>query len=259
MKKLLLILLLVFSLQTVSGVIVESGRFSDLLDYLKEDTWVILDIDNTLIEPIQTLGSDQWFRYRIKWYKEQGYDDHNSLLKALDEWQAVQFITKVKLVENETPQVIRSLQDEGRSVMGLTSRGLALATRTVEQLASVNIDLSRATFSDRDLLFFNPRGILYRKGVLFCAGTHKGEAFHKMLDLSQVKPNSVLFIDDRPSDLKSVEEVCEREGIEFIGLRYGFVDQKVEDFDYRVTNIQFDQMVNIISDEAAKRILNSNK
>ena len=257
--KRVLILLLVVSLQAVSGVIIESNHFSSITDYLKEDSWLIVDIDNTLIEPIQTLGSDQWFRHRIMWYKQQGYDDSTSLVKALDEWQAVQFITKVKLVEEGTPELIRSLQDEGRSVMGLTSRGLALATRTVEQLDSVGIDLSRAAFSDSDLFFFNPRAILYRKGVLFCAGTHKGEAFYKMLKMSKAKPRAVVFIDDRHKDLVSVEKVCEREGIEFVGLRYGFTDEKVENFDYRVTNVQFHRMVNILSDEAARRILNSNK
>ena len=106
----------------------------------------------------------------------------DAIEKALAEWEAVRHVTKVQLVEEGTDQIIAQLQQEKYVVMGLTTQGLSLATRTVQQLASLQIDLLKTAPSRQDQYFISEHGVLYRHGLLFTSGTPKGEALLKLLN-----------------------------------------------------------------------------
>ncbi len=160
----------------VQGQILESQKIRDVVEHSNASTLIIFDIDNTLVEPVQELGSDQWFRYRIQRYETTGLPHQDAIEKALAEWIAIQSITSIKTVEEDTATVVQELQDEKFVVMGLTTRGLGMATRTVQQLDSLGIDLSRTAPTQEEIFFMNGRGVLFRKGVLFTAATDKGTA-----------------------------------------------------------------------------------
>lgn len=236
------------------GKIVEVFHFEELKRYLEPDTLVVLDIDNTLIAPIQEVGSDQWFNHRRDWYGLQGYSSAQSLEKALVEWEAVQNITQVMTPETTTAQKVREIQDRF-TVMGLTTRGLALATRTVYQLKDVGIDLSTDSLSGNDIPLLNPQAILFRKGILFTSGTHKGKAILKLFEEVNYSPKRIVFINDKATNLREVEVACEEKQIPFVGLRYGYLDEKVKAFRSDVARIQFEQFKMILSDKEALNLI----
>lgn len=240
---------------TLPAEIHETFNMSELYSHLKPGMLVVFDIDNTLIEPVQELGSNQWFEKRIKEYLSYGYNSQDALQAALKEWTAIQNITLVKLVEPGIEGIVKDLQQKEYSVMGLTTRGLSLSTLTVEQLESVDIDLSRTAPIHEEVYFMNERGVLFRGGSLFTAGTHKGEALRKLLEEAEFKPSSIMFINDKYSHLVPVEEYCTQYGIPFIGLRYGYTDEKVKNFRKQIAEVQFYHFGHILSDEAAERIL----
>lgn len=69
-------------------------------------------------------------------------------------------------------EIIDSLQENQVVMMGLTTQGLALATRTAVQLKSRSIDLTKTAPTHDDHFFINgPTGVLFRKGILFTSGT----------------------------------------------------------------------------------------
>lgn len=240
----------------VSNRIIETNTFSDLLKYIHPKSLVLLDIDDTLLEPKQTLGSDAWFLWRINFYKKQGVDPKLAFETALMDWVAVQSLTKVKLVEPNTDKIVKQMQDEGFHVMGLTTRGASLATRTAQQLKTLDIDLSRSAPTNEELLFLNPHEVIFKNGALFTAGTHKGQALFKFLDLIQDQLSldeieDVVFINDKGTHLAQIQQSCAEKGIPFIGLRYGYSDERVNNFSEEIALYQFEQFGKIISDEEA--------
>lgn len=203
----------------------------------------------------QQMGSDEWFFYRFNRYKLHGKGVNEALDLALNEWESVQHLSSVLPVEPETAEIVFNLQNRYYAI-GLTTRGLGLATRTIQQLQSIDIDLSLHPISTNELHFMvNQEGILYRKGILFTAGQHKGECFRKLLEATGFQPERVLFINDKRSHIIPVEEFCQSKGIEFIGLRYGNLDEKVAQFSPELSDIQWQHYGNLLSDQEAAALL----
>ena len=255
------------SLLTISPCwadIIECQRMDDIFRHVTERTLVILDVDNTLIEPVQELGNDQWFHYRIKQRQAQGQPWADALERTIPEWVAIQNVTQVKLVEEGCDEIVSQLQRRRHPVMGMTTRGLGMSTRTVEQLRSVGIDLSKTSPTKEELFFTNinsrlgdMHGVLFCGGILFTAGTDKGSAFAKFLDTLSFRPTAVVFVNDKRDHITPIEEVCKERGISFVGLRYGFLDAKVKSFRPEVTDVQFEHFGHILSDAQAVMIARS--
>ncbi len=196
MKKIFSSLLITIALPLFSQII-ETAHFSEIVQYIEEDTLVLLDIDDTLLIPVQTLGTDVWFCDRLK--------ACGSLDQALAEWEAIRQLTKVKIVEEGTAEIIADLQNKNIPVMCLTTQGLALATCTVNQLRTLDIDLTKTAPSNEDFYFINKHGNLYRDGVLFTSGTPKGKSLLKLLDLMGYFPKRIVFINDKATHIFDVE------------------------------------------------------
>lgn len=250
--KFFMTLLLLFSAR-VAAEIVEIAKMEQALPFIDKDTLVLFDIDNTIMETAQTLGSNQWFEHRVGWYKEQGLDPSVALERALHEWMAIQHITEVQLVESDTADFIRELQSKGVVLMGLTTRGLGLSTCTIHQLHRLSVDLSATAPSHEEMHFLNEgEGVLYRAGILFTSGTQKGDAVCGFFDRLAFSPKKILFINDKHSHLRAVEMVVEKRDIPFMGLRYSFLDDKVRTFRKEIADAQFAQFGRILSDSDAE-------
>lgn len=254
-----LTLLFTLLVQTGFAEIYEVSKLEEVYDYLSaecdRDTLIVFDIDNTLIEPVQELGTDQWFYHRIEDYIEAGHDARTALNRALREWVAIMNVTKIRLCEESAEAIVNDLQKQGYPVIGLTTRGLGLSTLTIEQLQEVGIDLSLAAPYEGDLLIKNQRSVLYRGGILFTAGTHKGEALHRFFESIDYPAKRVMFINDKKSHLEPVEEMCAREGFEFVGLRYGYTDSRVQNFRRDLAKVQMEHFGCILSDEEAEQAM----
>jgi hypothetical protein len=249
------LILLCFALMSSAlfGVIIETPHFSQIQKHVTPNTLVVLDIDDTLLLPTQTLGTDVWFQYRVKQNVAKGYPQSEAFEKASAEWEAVRHLTQVKLVEQGTDKIVADLQNKRITVMGLTTQGLALGTRTVQQLQSLNIDLSKTAPSSQDFYFSICHGVLYRKGILFTAGAPKGESLLKLLDAVGYQPTHILFINDKETHLKDVEKAVIAKGLAFTGLRYSYCDQRVAAFSGEIADIQWKHSTfeHILSDEEA--------
>lgn len=236
--------------------IIETAHFQELMNHATPGALIILDIDDTLLIPVQMLGCDEWFTLRFKTLEASGLPYKKALDRALAEWEAVRHLTKMEIVEQGSEQIVQQLQ-QGFTVMGLTTQGLALATRTVEQLKLVNIDLFKAAPSPVDHYFINGHGVLYRKGILFTAGTPKGPALVKLLDTIGLKPKKIVFINDKTTHLADVEGAVEKCGIEFVGLRYSYSDARKARFSPELATVQFalSTLEHFLSDDEARELL----
>src|SRR5260221_7309035 len=140
-QTLMFFLVLLGLVSTVQGKILETARFHEIAHHITRETLILMDIDDTIIVPAQMVGLDEWFILRWKKHEADGMSKSVALEKALAEWESIRHVTKMKTVEKETPTFIKDLQKKGHKIMGLTTQGLALATRTVQQLQDNSVDL----------------------------------------------------------------------------------------------------------------------
>lgn len=235
-----------------AATIIEAPHFKDLKNHVTSDTLVLLDIDDTLLIPVQTLGVDVWFLHQLNSYKAAGYTANDALERALFDWESVRLRSEVQIVEEGTADIVKELQDQNITVMGLTTQ-----RRTQYNLATLGIDLSRTAPSKEDFYFINGHGVLYRHGLLSTSGTVKGTALLKYLDHINYHPARIVFINDKATHLKDVETAVTSRGIEFIGLRYAYSDERVNSFRPEITDIQWNHSSfnHILSDEEAEELL----
>lgn len=244
----------------IYGEIIETACFEEILKHADADSLILLDIDDTLLIPAQMLGTDIWFTKRLEQYQKQCADPSAALDKALGDWQAVRHLTDVKIVEEGTEKVIKLMQDRKWTVMGFTTQGLALTTRTIIQLNSLGINLSRTPPSDPDYYFINgSRGVIFRSGILFTSGSNKGDALVKFLNHISLRPKKIVFINDKASHLEDLEKGAASLNIPFIGLRYTYSDDRVANYQEEIAQIQWERssFSHILSDEEARKVIHS--
>ncbi|MBN2479632.1 MAG: DUF2608 domain-containing protein [Parachlamydiales bacterium] len=243
-KAFLFLLLLAVSLH---GKILDIKNISQIEPYSKNVSLIIFDLDNTIYEPIQTLGSDQWFDYTLDKYQKKGLSFDEALDETRKDWYLIQTFTKVKLVEEKTKSLIENFQNSDSLVIGLTTRDIDFAFSALNHLDSIGIDFTKKTFLMKNLLI--SENILYRKGILFCSGSDKGKALEKLLNKVDFHPKSIIFVDDKLKNVQQVEKFCTKNKIEYFGFRYGYLDQKVKDFDKKIADTQWHTFRNSFLDE----------
>lgn len=218
------------------AIIRDTINLSTVLQHKKAGTWFIFDIDNVLLKTPSQLGSDQWFRWRCKFAGERG----EPFEKALNHWTALQLMIDTKPVEEKTADVIKSLQKEDFPTFAITSRGLRLGDRTVEQLKSADIDFSVNPIEKEEI--FWPRGltervhehVLFEKGILFTAGQNKGVGLTKLTEIIKKKPEEIVYIDDSRNHIENVAKACHDLGIKMIGYHYRKLEPWVNEFDSKI-------------------------
>ncbi len=241
-------------LACIEAKIIEADHFKDLLAYADADTLLILDIDDTILVPEQMLGCDEWFQHRMKSHQKSGMDTKNALEKALAEWEAIRHITKMEIVEAGTEKIIQDLQAKRAAIIGLTTQEVALATRTAQHLAEKQINLALTAPYKNDHYFqLAGKSVLFRNGILFTSGRHKGEALFELCKAAGFHPKRIVFINDKATHLAEVEGAAQKKNIEFIGLRYNYSDARKKAFRPEIADIQLSHssFTRLLSDKEA--------
>ncbi len=254
-----LVVLIVFTISTNAfAVIIERQSMRDMAPLISQGTLVVFDIDNTLIQQAQTLGSDQWFSYVLKQYTDKGMTKEAALAKTSGFWQQINYETGVLPVEPQTPAFLRRLQDAGLIVVGLTSRNAMFVDITERQLHDVQIDFSRSPISGRSDMAIDT--VRYYHGVLMTTGQNKGESLLKFLNRFQLHPQKVVFVDDILGNVQKMEDALTKANIPVVNVRYGALDARVRAFNPKIPLVEwgiFSKYHRLISDDAALRIINS--
>ena len=221
--------LLFLCFQALSIQIVEHNRISQVTTYLEpgKKVLVIFDIDNTIVKTCGALGSDQWFEHTLTMYKKQGLSDAEALKITVQLYSHVQNHVKLKPVERGTIAFIESLQKQNIPVIALTTR--SIVKRTLEQLAPI-VDFSRTAVSDGILDLTLQHPAFYKKGIIFSGDNKKGVVLSAFLDRTGYQPDKIIYVDDKEKHILSVGQAVEERHIQFVGIRYSRLDQKVKNF-----------------------------
>lgn len=261
MKNVFLMLLMLFTVP-VHAKVVEIKSMSQILPAVSADTLVIFDLDNTIMEPTQTLGSDQWGTHEIARFKSSGLPDRQAKDQGVARFAQVQMKTQVQPVEALTPRLIQQLQMNKVQVLGLTARPLNLTLRGVQQLQSLHVNLAfTAPTLTTALISAEPSA--YSQGVLI-VGPHnnKGEVLMNFLKAARIKANSIVFVDDKLHNVEDVNQALSRQGLPHIEFRYGAADAKVSSFNPEIGDVQwkiFLQTGKILNDQQASQLIHRRK
>lgn len=210
----------------------EITSIKEILPHVNAETFLVFDLDNTLIEPVQSYGSDQWFEAMVERFKKQGKTEAEAIEAAVIPWVKIQKVTLVRAIEPTTSEVFAKARTQAKAVMALTARPGELAESTGAQLKGVGINFATSSpvASSLDIGVENEIG-KFRRGIFYIgAGKNKGRALMQFFEVSKWRPNRVVFVDDKPHHVKDVEKVLTGTGIEFDGFRYGATDAKVKAF-----------------------------
>lgn len=199
-----------------------------------QQTWVIFDIDNTLLKPKTMMGSHQWGDYMKAQAESAGQTKTEANEFQHSAFSRVQPSVDVEITEARVLSLIRGLQKKQVATFALTARDEAIASVTLDQTCSLGFDFSK---SEPKLGGKKESG--FRSGVLFSGQTPKGELLKRLIAESVVKPKRVVFFDDRGYNLDSVGAALTDAGIEFVGFRYGFTDKDITGFRADLANVQW--------------------
>lgn len=215
--------------------VVECYDINDLRNYLNLDAWLVLDLDNTTIEPEdhhQEMGGDQWFVSYLNYASRIPLEDnvsHVALVLAV--YHAVQQFVTLKLVQPEIADIIKLYQASGKHVLALTARGPEIMEPTLRELNKLGIHFADTWGGSHELLLEvgevkNP--LVLKNGVVFCGGKPKEVCLKALLKFLGKTPN-VLMVDDKVKYLEAIKKMVQEtyDGT-VIGLHYRYLDEKVK-------------------------------
>jgi hypothetical protein len=249
--KYLNILILAYSLSSAAEIR-QTSNMAEAFREVQPTDVLVLDIDNTILEPVQTLGSDQWFGHTVTNYVKSGLSEKLAVDSAIEDWQQVQNATAVKAIERTTPFLIRQAQERGTVVFALTARPLSLKHSSIRQLRSLGVSLKNpvSKYSEGD-------SVELFQGVLF-VGPHnnKGQVLAKFFESQKLRPSRLIFVDDKEKHVKNMDAVFTE--IPNVNFRYGAADATVKSFSSDIANLQWSYFLDrnyLLSDAEAKALL----
>lgn len=241
LNRILFVLLIALNAQ---AEVIETNKYEDVLKHLTADTLFVSDLDNTIIRPPQTLGSDQWGSAQQKWLKELGMTPEQGVDVGVALFTLVQFKTTVIPVEPETPAILEQIAARGIPTLGLTARPLSIVDRTLVQLNSIK---ARLTGVGRNpALKFEGETVIYKNGILFVGPkNNKGQVLKEFLRQNPM-PNikRIIFIDDKAHHTADVDAAFANSAYQVKAFRYGAADVHVKSYDAELAKKQWDIFVN---------------
>lgn len=226
------IIILMFISPSSFSEVHEIQSMEEIVPFIDDDTLVVFDIDNTLIEPYNFLGSDTWYYYLVDYLqKVHNLTNDSARRQAEDIWNRTQPLVKCKAVERATPELIASLEKQGNGVMALTARSYASKEITKKQLEPNKIYLTNPPVKE-DVELDALMSTRYSEGILYVGeGQNKGKALVDFLKVTHLRPKKIVFVDDKKKHTNEVNDALNAFGdVVHHEFRYGNTDKRVENY-----------------------------
>lgn len=232
---------------------------------------VVFDVHDVL-----TMPKDQILKKPYKYlFKEalQQIADVDGEKEATSLENIVKKKHTVMLVDPAIISLLATLQERGVRALALTnaragdSEGWVREDLLISRLQSLGIDLS-GSFPSLSCLSLEDSevssragSLLFVKGVIFTSQTPKGLVLKEFLRKSGFCPSQIIFVDDKVTNLESVQTFCTEAGIPFIGFQYTAVEKQGTDvLDKKRAQLQLQVLKSEqrwIDDEEATQMLNT--
>lgn len=203
---------------------------------------ILIDLDNTFVRPAKSkdVCSEQFGSHLIKNGEKVLPDRSTAIHSALQIIFKLQQHTQMKAVEPYNIRLINALVALQVPIFALTARSPEIIPATEKQLAEVGVQFATlGSHIDEKLQFTiedsRKRTIICQNGIIFCDGANKGDALELFLRHMDFKKPNLLMIDDSEKNLLCVRDMAKRMGCSFKGLRYGHLDERVQNFKMEIS------------------------
>lgn len=191
--------------------IVEIHSIQEVPQYLDEKTHLFLDLDNTVFTSCSEFGSERWERFMTAHLIQTGISEKEAIDRASHLWKAVQTVSEIQFVENNTHEVLKKLNNP---IFAITARDFTFRSVTEKQLDQLGVQFSECTAP------FTLNEPDYGRGVFYCGYTPKGKVLKWYAD--HHPGCKIVLVDDILSHLEAAANYLDS----FIGLRYGHLDER---------------------------------
>ena len=253
-----LFLILSLFIPALKAEIIETSDITQITSHISQGTLVLLDIDNTIIQLTQTLGTPEWFSAFYKKRRALNISHEHAMKETVNIYLRVNEISAAKPVDLNTGIIIRNLQEQGIVILGLTSRDDSLYKATINHLKPTSINFNVGKFQDYQLKLQTGAKSKVHNGIIFSGGKHKGECLEEFLSAVNWSPKKIVFVDDQLKAIQEVESAAVKNNTDYIGVRYGYLDDKAKNLNLDIAEIQLahlEKTGHILSDEDALSLL----
>ena len=166
MKLILLTLSLAFTNISFAYQELASYKNLSLLNDHKK-TWVIFDIDNTILRPTTEIGSHQWADYMAQRFMQVGHTDAEAKVYQTQIFSRAQKFVKPVIVDKSIVEFVKLLKSSNIPFLALTARSSqVLRETTIEQMRTVGLlpsfDQSHPSWNySTDITTYTQQGIVF--------------------------------------------------------------------------------------------------
>lgn len=231
---------------SLSAEVKEIDRIHEIANDVNQDTILLLDIDETLIESPIMLDGKAWRKYvsallTKKYGDEKGPEIHDRITYFLG--KNVPYIP----VEASAPALIQDFQNNQVAVFGFTARGkdfwYDLPAPDGQEMGILHLEQGGFNFDvpyesvDQALLTH----VSFGQGVFFAYPIEdKGTLTLEVFSLASRLPSRVVFVDDKLTNVQAVDKALQQLGIASVCYYYTLANQRP--FDPMVAYIQMEKL-----------------
>lgn len=216
--------LLGFGMQSTIAPNVKSA--SKILNIIQKeaenDTLIVFDVDNVLSIPSDLAIRQGWRIY-------QKLEKQSNINQLIDQ---ICLQAKRELVDMKMQGVLEYIHENNLRSFALThcnydailgfnpTKYSTWAEWRYDFLIQIGIDFKllsqlKDELNDKQLIY----GKLY-KGIVLTGGEEKGMCLQAALEAINIHPSKIIFVDDHMHNIKSVQQMCGQENINFYGIHY---------------------------------------
>lgn len=190
---------------------------------------VAVDFDNTTARIPTYVGSDSWYKEQLASGK-----DREAIHRELERIFAT---TPHVLIDPVAPEYLRKWQGLGVRVVLLTARSPSFHDVTRKEALRLGLDFRKTApaspwdgrelpigFREADGKVRTGR-VSYQNGMVHCGDVDKGSVLRAFLESARLRPDAVVFADDRLHHLKQVDDAFDGSAID---LRLFHIDDGLE-------------------------------
>lgn len=245
-------------MQSLSGTIHETTHIEDITQEVTDETLVLFNIAEVLLDTQTSLGTQAWRKYVRKRVDAKTHD-----ALTLTVFELVPPISP----DPKTPEIIKNLQKDGIPVLAFTSRGRHewystqvkdVDHKTEHALKHVGIDFSATTLPSQLAQIETQFSDYYHNGIIYATNSNdKGEFLKNILETTGYRPAKIIFVDDKIDDLKAIEKEMEQLAIPFVGYAYNRTAKEHANFDPMIAHLQATWLLfynKMVTDEHAAQL-----
>jgi FMN phosphatase YigB (HAD superfamily) len=201
--------------------IIESKNIIDVLKYVNkvaDDTLVVFDIDDTLIQSIEYIGTSLLTHQIAKKLAKNGMNFEKALDVGLNVWENLIDMLSFEKIEEDVITLFENLKVKNTKIMGLTARPPSVSAETHKHLISLGISFENNKPYNKKIIFDDKTHFI--DGILYIGLKNKGEKLLLFLETIKYKPKQIIFVDDSYNNVVNVNTKLNTEKISNICIHY---------------------------------------